>query len=69
MVLLSVRTVTADEPVTLPTACSLPVGSSSNPGRDKNFLLRTPSRPVLRSKMPFPGVKRPELEAHYSPAN
>jgi hypothetical protein len=51
-------------------------GRSTSPGRVKNFLFSTSSRPALRStKLPiqwvpgavFPGLKRPGREADHSP--
>jgi hypothetical protein len=51
-------------------------GRSSSPGRVKNFLFSTSSRPALGSTQPpiqwvpgalFPGVKRPGREADHSP--
>jgi hypothetical protein len=53
-----------------------PRGRSSSPGRVKNFLFFTSSRPALRSTKPpihrvpealSPGVKRLGREAHHSP--
>jgi hypothetical protein len=53
-----------------------PRGRSSSPGRVKNFLFSTSSRPALRSTQPplrrvpgalFPGVKRPGREVDHSP--
>jgi hypothetical protein len=53
-----------------------PTGRSSSPGRVKNFLLPTSSRPALRPAQPpiqwvpvtlSPGIKRPGREADYSP--
>jgi hypothetical protein len=54
-----------------------PRGRSSSPGRMKNFLFSTSSRPVLGSTQPpiqwvsgaFTGVKRQGREADHSPPN
>jgi hypothetical protein len=56
--------------------CGRPKGRSSSPGRGKNFLFSSSSRPVLGPTQPTiqwilgalsPGVKRPGREADHSP--